>query len=203
MNYYNLYVNLLSKHGTKDKPNYYVEQHHILPKGLGGTNDKDNLVYLTPRAHFLSHWLLYKSFPCYSTARAFYGMCDINRRPERRYSFSSKQYQIAKEIFAKEQSILMKSRSNELSIKAKKQWEDNYEIMKESTAFMFKDENHPMYMKGKVGDLHPRSRAVITPLGRFGSVRQAGKAHFVVHNIISRRCKSKNYPDYYYEDGGN
>jgi len=38
----------------------YVEVHHIIPKSLGGTNKKENLVRLTAREHFICHWLLTK-----------------------------------------------------------------------------------------------------------------------------------------------
>mgnify|MGYP003339642708 CR=1 FL=1 len=31
----------------------YVERHHIIPKSLGGSNLKDNLVFLTGREHFI------------------------------------------------------------------------------------------------------------------------------------------------------
>lgn len=37
-----------------------VERHHIIPKSLGGGNDKDNLVFLTCREHLLCHRLLVK-----------------------------------------------------------------------------------------------------------------------------------------------
>jgi len=36
------------------------ERHHIIPQSLGGSNDKNNLVYLSCREHFLCHWLLVK-----------------------------------------------------------------------------------------------------------------------------------------------
>lgn len=36
------------------------ERHHIIPQSLGGTDEKDNLVYITPREHFICHWLLIK-----------------------------------------------------------------------------------------------------------------------------------------------
>ena len=36
------------------------EQHHIIPKSLGGNNDKQNMVRLTPREHFIAHALLTK-----------------------------------------------------------------------------------------------------------------------------------------------
>lgn len=38
----------------------YFENHHILPKSLGGDDDKENLVKLTAREHFLCHLLLTK-----------------------------------------------------------------------------------------------------------------------------------------------
>jgi hypothetical protein len=36
------------------------EKHHILPKSLGGNNEKENLVKLTRREHFICHQLLIK-----------------------------------------------------------------------------------------------------------------------------------------------
>jgi len=38
----------------------YQEKHHIIPKSLGGSNSKDNLVALTPKEHFIIHILLCK-----------------------------------------------------------------------------------------------------------------------------------------------
>ena len=40
----------------------YYEKHHIIPKSLGGNNEKENLVKLTAREHFLCHWLLVKIY---------------------------------------------------------------------------------------------------------------------------------------------
>ena len=40
--------------------NEYYEKHHIIPKSLGGTNEKENLVSLTAREHFICHLLLLK-----------------------------------------------------------------------------------------------------------------------------------------------
>jgi len=36
----------------------YVERHHIVPRSLGGTNEKSNLVDLTAREHLVAHMLL-------------------------------------------------------------------------------------------------------------------------------------------------
>ena len=38
----------------------YTETHHIIPRSLGGEDTPDNLVVLTPREHFICHWLLTK-----------------------------------------------------------------------------------------------------------------------------------------------
>ena len=41
----------------------YVEKHHIIPRCLGGTDDKQNIVDLTPEEHFVAHQLLVKIYP--------------------------------------------------------------------------------------------------------------------------------------------
>ena len=38
----------------------YSERHHVVPRSLGGSNAKSNIVRLTYREHFLAHWLLTK-----------------------------------------------------------------------------------------------------------------------------------------------
>jgi hypothetical protein len=41
-------------------PTCYTENHHILPKSLGGGDEPENMVRLTYREHFIAHWLLTK-----------------------------------------------------------------------------------------------------------------------------------------------
>lgn len=38
----------------------YKEKHHILPRCLGGKDNKENIIELTAREHFICHWLLIK-----------------------------------------------------------------------------------------------------------------------------------------------
>jgi len=40
------------------QPTGYTEKHHIIPRSLGGSNNKDNLVALTAREHFVCHLML-------------------------------------------------------------------------------------------------------------------------------------------------
>ena len=38
------------------------EMHHITPKSMGGTDNKNNLIALTPRQHYIAHWMLWKAY---------------------------------------------------------------------------------------------------------------------------------------------
>ncbi len=65
----------------------YKEVHHILPKSLGGNNDKSNLVELTAREHFLVHLLLCKFTVGQAKMKmsyAFHAMCSFKNA--RRYN---------------------------------------------------------------------------------------------------------------------
>ena len=44
-------------------PGIYFEEHHIVPKCMGGTDDTENLVKLLPEEHFVAHQLLVKIHP--------------------------------------------------------------------------------------------------------------------------------------------
>lgn len=64
MNYYRIYDRIVSraKERKLDEP-VYRERHHIIPRCIGGTDDKDNLVDLTPEEHYVCHQLLVKMYP--------------------------------------------------------------------------------------------------------------------------------------------
>lgn len=63
MDYQKIYSNLIQKRKSVLLENQYIEKHHIVPKCLGGSDDEDNLVVLTPEEHFLAHQLLVKIYP--------------------------------------------------------------------------------------------------------------------------------------------
>lgn len=58
--YSKIYYSLIKKAQTENrsKKNGYYESHHIIPKSLGGSNQKVNLVLLSAREHFIAHLLL-------------------------------------------------------------------------------------------------------------------------------------------------
>lgn len=41
----------------------YTEKHHIVPKCMGGTDDKENIAILTAREHYVAHQLLAMAYP--------------------------------------------------------------------------------------------------------------------------------------------
>jgi len=59
MNYQFIYDEIISKR-QQELLEGYGEKHHILPKSLGGSNHKSNIVKLTCREHFIAHRLLAK-----------------------------------------------------------------------------------------------------------------------------------------------
>lgn len=62
MNYRKIYDAIIER-GRNRQLDGYKERHHILPRCLGGTDDSENLVELTPEEHFVCHQLLVKIYP--------------------------------------------------------------------------------------------------------------------------------------------
>jgi hypothetical protein len=61
--------------------------------------------------------------------------------------------------------------------------------------------SHVSHLKGKTGAKHPRSRPVLTPLGRFESLQQAGEAHGIARGLVHFRvARSRRHPGWRYAD---
>ena len=58
MNYKTFIENILNTRGRFACGEEYHERHHIIPKSCGGTNDKNNLIDLFAKEHFIAHKLL-------------------------------------------------------------------------------------------------------------------------------------------------
>lgn len=64
VDYQKTYQDLISKAKTRIfEDDEYFERHHIVPRCIGGSNDKNNLVDLTPEEHLIAHLLLIKIYP--------------------------------------------------------------------------------------------------------------------------------------------
>jgi len=77
--YYNRYVKFIEVINTKqDRILNYSENHHIIPRSMGGSDLSNNLIKLTAREHFIAHWLLWKAYPSnFKLAFAFWAMCNL------------------------------------------------------------------------------------------------------------------------------
>ena len=69
MDYQKIY-NCIIERGKNRELDCYAEEHHIIPRCIGGTDDPDNLVNLTPEEHYVAHQLLAKLNPgCHNLER--------------------------------------------------------------------------------------------------------------------------------------
>lgn len=87
----------------------YVEHHHIIPRGAGGSDDSNNIVKLTAKEHFVCHLLLTK---CTRGKIKYKMMCAVNKMlsitsKQERYIPASTRYQRIREEFAKAHSTYM------------------------------------------------------------------------------------------------
>ena len=60
---YSLHYNRLIERSQSRTLSGYKERHHIVPRCLGGTDNKSNIALLTAEEHFVAHQLLVKMYP--------------------------------------------------------------------------------------------------------------------------------------------
>jgi len=94
MNYKKIYNQIIEKAKNRVLVGY-KETHHIIPRCMNGTNEKDNLVGLTAREHFVCHLLLTRIYPNHKGLRlAVWNMCNAKRRYQGRYKPNSRLYEM-------------------------------------------------------------------------------------------------------------
>lgn len=72
-------------------PDGYSENHHIVPKCMGGSDDSDNLVRLTAKEHYVAHHLLYMHYKSTKLAHAWFMMTRKSMNNSGRY-YSARYY---------------------------------------------------------------------------------------------------------------
>ncbi len=96
--YFKWYYEIVTKAKTRDIEGY-VEHHHIIPKSLGGTNNKDNLVKLSAKEHFVAHLLLTKMTEGEDKKKMVRAFWLMSKGTGKRYAPCSKMYEIARALF--------------------------------------------------------------------------------------------------------
>lgn len=90
MDYLKIYNNLIQKAQTRVEIIGYKERHHSIPKCMGGSNEKGNLVSLTAKEHFIAHLLLTKIYPHHDKILLAFNIMLNGASPyEARYSASN------------------------------------------------------------------------------------------------------------------
>jgi hypothetical protein len=189
-NYYDYisYVKTLNRSKNKD---VYYEEHHIIPRSMGGNNNKENKILLTAREHYLAHYLLWK---IHNNSKMMFAFWFINN--DRQHKVNSKFYEKAKmnlsllrqsevreknAFFGKKHSEETKQKmkekalqrlpmSNEtrqklsISLKGKIRSEETKQKMRKP-----KSEEH----KQHIGDFHKRRIMCVETNQIFGSLKEA------------------------------
>lgn len=111
----------------------YTELHHIIPQSLGGSNDKENLVDLTAREHFICHWLLIKMTEGEDRSKMLYalnGMKAENKYQQRyRTKITARVYEKYRIEHAENHSKVMKGRP--AHNKGRKMSEEQKQLLRE------------------------------------------------------------------------
>jgi hypothetical protein len=91
---YNQLVTSRLQFGRIFKVGCGFEKHHIIPKSLGGSDAKNNLVVFTPREHCLAHMLLAKMYSGSSKAKMITAISSmVQLRNKNRSSITTREYE--------------------------------------------------------------------------------------------------------------
>lgn len=203
--YYYWYTKLIEAY-VISPINQGYELHHIVPRSMGGTDDKSNLVRLPIRHHYVAHLLLWKCTVSKSQQRMAYAITAM--KAGRSIRMNSHLYEAAK-IQAKQY------KSDHASGK--------FAARNASGDVFYIHRTDPRYASGelvalskgrllgsKQSDDHKRKIAVsklaknnpnhkwtiTTPLGTFNSLGEAASAHNTSRTTVLNRCNSQNFPDW-------
>ena len=93
------YFSIISS--AKQNPPLKGERHHVIPSSLGGADEKENLVLMSPRQHFICHKLLIKMLEGKQKAKMVHAFCFMaltkNNKCLNR-QISARDYQKAREL---------------------------------------------------------------------------------------------------------
>lgn len=189
---------LSSRENVKDSENYQ-ERHHIIPKCLGGNDDKDNLIYLYAQEHYYAHKLLYQENKEIQLLQyAFWNMCQCSQNGKRIYNVSAEDYAEARINFQQAMKGNNYALGNVLS-------EETREKMREAHIGKVDGEKNPMYgkhcsenckrlLREKLsGELNPSSKKVkcVETQEVFGTVKEAAKWSHAGHSDIAAQISGR------------
>lgn len=108
MDYLRIYTEIIENaknQNRKKKQGIYYENHHNIPKYVGGNNSKENKVLLTAKEHFICHKLLVEIFPeSKGLIFALHRMMFSNPYGNRDYKIGSREFERIRKFIAERNS---------------------------------------------------------------------------------------------------
>lgn len=209
MTYQEFINNILLARGRNGCGEAYHEEHHIIPRCMGGLNDKDNLIDLFAEEHFLAHKLLALENPDNDALqRAFSAMAHVWRHG-RRCNVSDEDYAYIKSKnsqrlkqqwdnpeYRTSMSNMMTElwKDPEFKAKATASWENEHR-RKEQADLMKKLNSDPNIITKKTNALHKWCDKAVQQLdnngnviAEFPSATEASRQTGIQQSCISRCC---------------
>ena len=208
MDHQKVYHQLIDRAKLRGNFEGYKEKHHIIPRCLGGSNDLDNLVYLTAREHFICHWLLHRANPNErKLAIAFDRMAKGGNTTQPRYIPSSRVIAEAREASSRARTGIKKPN---VSAKLKGRFVSEETIKKRAEAReqnrtaekmrrRMSGKGNPMYGskrddRSKLNTLTKSKKCVIDGT-LYDGVGIASRELSIPHKTLLNRIRSKNFPN--------
>jgi hypothetical protein len=165
--YFNIISNAQNRVLSADS---YVEKHHIIPKSLGGTNAKENLVPLTAREHFVCHFLLIKMTTGENKKKMLHGAWSFIRasKNQERQIINSRAYSTIRSQLAK---TLSTDRKGKINVVRKMSEEQKINLISKLKGQKRSDETK-LKMKEAWKNRPPRSQAHKEALSASGKGRK-------------------------------
>ena len=195
----------------------YTETHHIIPRCLGGSDDKTNLIELTGHEHLVCHLLLRKMLPDgqnNGVIAAAWRMVNMEDENDNRHRVTGRMYAKLKEEFAKAHSATMKgctpwnkgykeTRSEVLenvkqaALKREPQSKESRELQASKTRGQKRTEeqrkNISKSLKGKVrGPMSEQQREAISK-GSLGKKKSEGHGDAISATVAKLLAEGKHY----------
>jgi len=145
----------------------YYERHHIIPGSMGGSNNKDNLVKLTAKEHYVCHWLLVKMTSGENLMKAWAGLRLMVFMDPTGKGKRSNSIRITSRLFEE----LRTRHAERTGIRVKAMWNDP--IFRDKCNMRTTEERRAAAMKAVTPEVSARKRA--SALGRLHSVETRAK----------------------------
>lgn len=185
----------------------YTERHHILPRCMGGTNDKNNIIRLTHQEHYEAHKLLALEYPTNEKLQyAWWNMSVRHNKYQEEIFVSADDYARARELHAHMTSKQFKGTKQSVEHIQKRtekqrglhRTEETRKKLSESLKGKLCGEKNPMYNRPLIGqslqnmiEHQPHSKKVLcidTGI-EYRSVSAAHKATGCDRKSIDYCCK--------------